>query len=107
MPMKYQALIGEIRSSLSGGQRRRVFIARAFYKSPRVLLLDEATSHLDLPREARVNQEIAKQSLTRIVIAHRPETISYADRVLALHDGNLVEIFSRSSDRARASVATI
>ena len=76
MPMGYQTLVG--------GQKQRVLLARALYKRPKILVLDEATSHLDVFNERRVNQAIAGLKLTRIVVAHRPETIASAGRVIAL-----------------------
>jgi len=84
MPMGYQTLVGDMGSSLSGGQKQRVMLARALYKSPRVLALDEATSHLDLTNERRVSESLATMSLTRIIVAHRPETIAAAQRVVNL-----------------------
>jgi ATP-binding cassette subfamily B protein RaxB len=75
-------LIGDMGSSLSGGQKQRLLLARALYRQPKVLVLDEATSHLDVARERLVNDSIAGLSLTRIIIAHRPETIKMAERVV-------------------------
>jgi ATP-binding cassette subfamily B protein RaxB len=63
-----------------------VLLARALYKEPKILLLDEATSHLDVPREKEVSEAIKRLSLTRVIVAHRPETIASADRVIALGD---------------------
>ena len=80
MPMGYQTLVGDMGSSLSGGQKQRLLLARALYKMPKVLALDEATSHLDLANEQRVVQALAQMRLTRIIVAHRPETISGAQR---------------------------
>lgn len=84
MPMKYATLIGDMGSSLSGGQKQRVLIARALYRRPKILLMDEATSHLDPQTEAAVNHAISQLQITRVIIAHRPETIAAADRVIDL-----------------------
>jgi ATP-binding cassette, subfamily B, bacterial CvaB/MchF/RaxB len=84
MPMAYQTLIGDMGSALSGGQRQRVLIARALYRRPRMLFLDEATSHLDADRERAVNAVIDRMDLTRVIVAHRRETIAMADRVIDL-----------------------
>ncbi len=92
MPMSYDSLIGDMGSSLSGGQRQRVLLARALYRKPRLLFMDEGTSHLDTGVEARVNAEIRALGLTRIIIAHRPETIASAERCLTMIDGALHDI---------------
>jgi ATP-binding cassette subfamily B protein RaxB len=87
MPMAYNTLIGDMGSALSGGQKQRLLLARALYREPRFLLLDEATSHLDIRNEKRVNTAIRDLRITRIVIAHRPETIVSADRIFTLQNG--------------------
>ncbi len=87
MPMGYQTLVGDMGSSLSGGQKQRLLLARALYKNPRVLALDEATSHLDIANERRVTEALAAMPLTRIIVAHRPETIAGAQRVVGLDGG--------------------
>ena len=92
MPMRYETLVGDMGSSLSGGQKQRVLLARALYRQPRILLLDEATSHLDVTRERRINGEVSKLAITRIIIAHRPETIASADRVIHLIDGRTQQV---------------
>lgn len=91
MPMGYQTLVGDMGSSLSGGQKQRVLLARALYKQPLVLALDEATSHLDLDNEYKVNLALRDLNLTKIMIAHRPETIKAAERVLLLKEGVVCE----------------
>lgn len=92
MPMGYNALIGDMGSSLSGGQRQRLYLARALYKRPKILFLDEATSSLDIQLESHVNQAIKALCITRIIIAHRPETINSADRVLLLCNGKIMDV---------------
>lgn len=89
MPMGFNTLIGDMGTALSGGQKQRVLLARALYKRPRILFLDEATSHLDVTREAMVNQEIQALNMTRVIVAHRPETIASADRVITLDAGKV------------------
>ena len=91
MPMGYHTLIGDMGGSLSGGQRQRLLLARALYKRPRILLLDEATSALDVDRERIVNQQVRQLQLTRVIVAHRPETIASASRVIVLGDGRVTQ----------------
>jgi ATP-binding cassette subfamily B protein RaxB len=91
MPMRTETFVGDRGSSFSGGQKQRVLLARAFYRRPKILILDEATSHLDVARERQINDAIKGLEVTRIVIAHRPETIAAADRVLELSGGRISE----------------
>jgi ATP-binding cassette subfamily B protein RaxB len=90
--MGYQTLVGDLGSGLSGGQKQRLLLARALYKQPKVLALDEATSHLDLGNERAVTGALARMRLTRLIIAHRPETIAGAQRVVQVRDGQVVEV---------------
>lgn len=94
MPMGYASLVGDLGAGLSGGQKQRILLARALYKQPRILVLDEASSHLDVTNERLVNEAIKGMCLTRIVIAHRPETIDMADRVITLADGRIARDFT-------------
>jgi ATP-binding cassette subfamily B protein RaxB len=87
MPMKHLTLVGDMGSSLSGGQRQRILLARALYRRPRLLVMDEGTAHLDVGHERAVNARIAAMGITRVVIAHRRETIEAADRVVVVSDG--------------------
>ena len=105
MPMGYGTLIGDMGTSLSGGQKQRVLIARALYRRPSILLLDEATSHLDVNREKAVNEAIRATSMTRIIIAHRPETICSADRVIVLDSGRIV--LDERTKRGKAMTTTV
>ena len=84
MPMGYESLVGDMGSSLSGGQKQRVILARALYRMPKLIVLDEATSHLDTARESIVNAAISQLPITRVIIAHRQETIHSTDKVIDL-----------------------
>jgi ATP-binding cassette subfamily B protein RaxB len=86
MPMGYQSLVGDMGSSLSGGQKQRVILARALYRHPKLLILDEATSHLDVERERSVNDAVQRLDITRIIIAHRPETIAAMKKIISIDD---------------------
>ncbi len=90
MPMAYNTLVGDIGTGLSGGQKQRVLLARALYAQPRLMVLDEATSHLDIGNEQRVNAAILQLALTRIIVAHRPETIAMTERVVVFDQGRIV-----------------
>ena len=95
MPMGYNTLIGDMGAALSGGQKQRILLARALYKRPRILFLDEATSALDVQKEKAVNDAIRSLKLTRIIIAHRPETIASAERVIVLQGGKVAQDLRR------------
>lgn len=94
MPLNYLSLVGEGSGTLSGGQRQRLLLARAIYREPKMLMLDEATSHLDLQSEAVVNKGIATLKATRISIAHRPESLLSAQRIVMMHGGQVVQQFT-------------
>ncbi|MFZ5610384.1 MAG: peptidase domain-containing ABC transporter [Pseudomonadota bacterium] len=92
MPMGYETLVGDMGTVLSGGQKQRILLARALYREPRVLFLDEGTAHLDMAAERKVNQAIAALGITRVIIAHRLETVQSAGRLLVFRGGKLVEV---------------
>lgn len=91
MAMKAETFVGDMGASLSGGQKQRLMIARALYRRPRILIMDEATSHLDPAAEAKINLSLGKLEITRLIVAHRAETIKTADRVFVVSNGTVVE----------------
>jgi subfamily B ATP-binding cassette protein MsbA len=92
LPSKYNTLIGENGTRLSGGEKQRLSIARAILKNSPFVLLDEATSSLDSESEAKVQNAIFNltQNRTTLVIAHRFSTINKADKIVLLNRGNIV-----------------
>jgi ATP-binding cassette subfamily B protein RaxB len=84
-------------STLAGGHKQRVLLARALYRRPKILLMDEGTVHSDPRLEASVNAAISAMGITRIVIAHREAAISAADRVVEMRNGTSGEPAATSS----------
>ena len=91
MPMGMHTLISEGQGGISGGQRQRLFIARAVAPKPRILMFDEATSALDNITQKQVSDALDRMKCTRIVIAHRLSTIRQCDRIIVLDHGKIVE----------------
>lgn len=89
MPMQYETLVGDMGSTLSGGQKQRVLLARALYRRPKLLVMDEGTAHLDNEHEKAVNAAISQLGITRVVIAHRQETIAAAQFIYFLENNEL------------------
>lgn len=90
MPMQASTMVGDIGNALSGGQKQRLLLARALYRDPKILILDEATSHLDVEKEREIGSSLKRLNITRIIVAHRQETIETADRVIRLEGGRIV-----------------
>ena len=93
LPEGYDTQVGERGVKLSGGEKHRIAIARAFLKNPPILVLDEATSTVDTETEAKIKDAIKHlmAARTTLVIAHRLSTLENADRIMVLKDGHLVE----------------
>lgn len=104
IPMQIQTQIGDLGANLSGGQKQRILLARALYRQPSILLLDEATSHVDTDRERKINETLKALQITRVVAAHRPETIAAADRIIEIQPGGTIAV--RNTGR-RNSAKTI
>ena len=93
LPLSYNTKIGNEGVGVSGGQKQRLFIARAVYKSPDYIFFDEATSALDANNEKIIMENLEKffKGKTAIVIAHRLSTVRHADKIIVLDKGKVVE----------------
>ena len=93
LPEGYDSVIGEGGSTLSGGEKQRISIARAILKNAPVIILDEATASLDPENEHLIQEALTELTVgkTVIVIAHRMATIENADQILVLDDGHIVQ----------------
>ena len=90
---KYQTMIGENGVRLSGGEKQRLSIARAFLKKSKIILLDEATSSLDSETEEKIQKALDKLTLnkTTVVIAHRLSTILNSDKIYVMDKGMIID----------------
>lgn len=93
LPLSYNTKIGNEGLGVSGGQKQRLFIARAVYKSPQLILFDEATSALDANNETIIMENLEQffKGKTAIIIAHRLSTVKHADKIIVLDKGRVVE----------------
>ena len=96
LPDGVNTLVGAGGGQLSGGEKQRIALARAFVKDPKILILDEATSALDRKNEKEVQEAIddfknGDHNITTIIIAHRLSTIINSDKIIVLKEGKVVE----------------
>lgn len=93
LPQGYDTVVGEGGSTLSGGEKQRISIARAILKDAPVVLLDEATASLDPENEADIQQAINHlvRGRTVIVVAHRLKTVRDADNIIVMNNGQIAE----------------
>ncbi|MGD6854184.1 ABC transporter ATP-binding protein [Bacillus infantis] len=103
LPEGYETKVGERGVKLSGGQKQRVAIARIFLKNPPILILDEATSALDLESEHLIQEALEKlaKDRTTFIVAHRLSTITHADRIVHIENGEIAEIGNHEELMAR------
>jgi ATP-binding cassette, subfamily B, bacterial len=93
-PDGYETMVGERGVTLSGGQKQRVTLARTLLKNPKILILDDATSSVDTETESHIRDELKRlmADCTSFVIAHRIQTVMYADLILVMDDGRIVQM---------------
>lgn len=106
MPLGYDTLVGDMGSALSGGQKQRLLLARALYRRPQILVLDEGTSHLEAALEKKVNESISRLGITRVIVAHRHETIAAGQRIYVLEAGRLRDVTAQFRTTAVTNIAT-
>ncbi|MDG0819671.1 ATP-binding cassette domain-containing protein [Staphylococcus equorum] len=91
LPMGYNTVVSEMGANLSGGQRQRIHIAKVLLQNPKILVMDEATSSLDNISQSKVYEALDNLQCTKVVIAHRLDTVLNANRIIVLDKGEIVE----------------
>ena len=91
LPNKENTIIGENGVRLSGGEKQRISIARAFLKKSKIILLDEATSSLDADTEHKIQEAVnfLTKNRTTLVIAHRLSTVMSSDIIYVVENGEI------------------
>lgn len=94
MSNKYETIVGEKGSKLSGGERQKIAMARAFIRDSKILILDEATANYDVAAEYKVNNVIKEsyKDKTIIIITHKPDILSKVDKIIVINDGYVEDI---------------
>ncbi|PYG89723.1 ATP-binding cassette subfamily B protein [Ruminiclostridium sufflavum DSM 19573] len=94
MPLKYKSKVGRNGSNLSGGQRQKVAVARAFARESKILVLDEATANYDVESEAYLNQFMTSDfnDKTVLVISHKPDILSKVDKIWFMNNGSIQQL---------------
>ncbi|GEP64324.1 putative ABC transporter ATP-binding protein [Clostridium beijerinckii] len=104
MPDKYESIVGQRGGTLSGGERQKIAMARAFIRDSKILVLDEATANYDMEAEYQVNN-IIKESYkdkTIIIISHKPDILAKVDKIIVINNGviedigNHIDLYNRS-----------
>ena len=92
-PRGFDSQVGERGVTLSGGQRQRIALARALLKAPPILILDDALSAVDTDTESQILGALKnrRHHQTTIIVAHRLSTVMHADKILMLHDGEIIQ----------------
>jgi ATP-binding cassette subfamily B protein len=93
LPRGLDEPLGPLGNSLSGGERKRLALARALLQQPKILIVDEITSSLDAPGAAGLLEalDVFRRTRTLVVVSHRPTTILWADRILVVENGVIAE----------------
>jgi ABC-type multidrug transport system fused ATPase/permease subunit len=93
-PDRYRTVLGEFGTSISGGQRQRLAIARAFLKPASILIFDEATSEIDAESERKIHAalEELRRGKTTFLVAHRHTVMELADRIVVMDAGRIVDV---------------
>ncbi|MDO4799062.1 MAG: ABC transporter ATP-binding protein [Bacillota bacterium] len=106
LPDGYDTVIGEGGSSLSGGEKQRISIARAILKDAPIILLDEATASIDPENEHLIQDALSEltRGKTVVTIAHRLNTIEHADQILVIDEGRLVQSGTHSELSTREGI---
>ncbi|MBZ4665674.1 ATP-binding cassette domain-containing protein [Mahella sp.] len=91
MPLRYDTVIGENGRNISGGQRQRLAIARAFINLPKIVVFDEGTNQLDAITESKIYDNMKSRQITQIIITHRLPAIKDANMIFLMENGEIIK----------------